>query len=185
MKRVHLVKLHLIISGIVAPLALVYFVAGAIYTLGGSGSVNKVSYSLPALDIRNTQSIIDTTREILLNESIDLPETKPRIKYHQEKGLKIRWNRLSQSVVFEQTIGADHSSVTVRNRSILTMLMRIHRGEAGMLFRLMSIVLVSGLVLTMLAGVILAFSITTYRQLVTRSMMVGLLIPLLFIAITY
>ena len=183
--RHQIIKIHLIISGLVLPLALAYFTGGLIYTLGGSGDVDKILYSLPAQNINEIQTIVNVTKSILSAKNITLPVTDPHVIKSKKNDFKIVWSTLSQSIIFEQKYLANEAHIIVKDRSALTKLMRMHRGEAGLLFKILSTMLVLGLVLTMLAGAFLAFTIPTYRIIILKAAMLGLVVPLIFIMIAY
>jgi len=169
----------------VLPLAILYMLGGLIYTLGGSGDVDKKLFVIPAQNIDDFHAIVLATRTVLSGESIELPSFEPLIKNQNKKKIKISWNRLSRSIIFEQKYLAKEARVTVRDRSSLTKLMRIHRGEAGLLFKIASTILVIGMLMTMLIGVLIALSIESYRKILVNAVIIGVIAPLFLFVIAY
>jgi len=166
------------------PLAMAYFVGGLVYTLGGSGDVSKSIYKVSPQNLNDISTVVNSVRSVLSPTGMEVPDTDPRIK---DKGDKFRltWNSLSRAIIFEQNESSGEAKITVKKRSALTKLMRIHRGEAGTLFKLTSIVLVAGLILTMLSGLFMAVNIAVYRNIVLTAMMSGILLTVLFVAVEY
>lgn len=165
---------HMLIAGFMLPIAALYFITGALYTLGIKGHVEKETIMLhleqpfqPNLDI-----LSKLTTKALLKRNLPLPGGEATLR-KTKKSYKLRWDDLRHSVILTPQPDMYLVKMVVRERSTLAQIMRIHRAEAGSAFKVLAIILVAGLIMILSTGVYMAQSISKFRQPVTVAIACG------------
>jgi len=157
--RITLIKIHLILASFSLPIFLLYVASGLLYTSNIKGSIHKTK-----IPIKLEQTIND---EILQAEQIvttalqqtefSLPSIAPTLK-HEKGHTEIRWNRISQSFTLQFKAGTKTALLVIRQRDLLTQIMRIHRAESGKAFKLLSLAMVLALCLVLISGFYMALT---------------------------
>lgn len=175
-KRSNIIRWHMLLASFLLPLALIYFISGALYTLDIKDSIQKETFSLE-LEKPFKPDIEILTLELTkaLNEKkLFIPDANPTLK-KQNSHYKLKWSDLKYSVTAVATKNSKILKVTHRQRSLLTQFMRIHRAEAGSMFKALSLILVIGLILLFTSGVYMALSVSQYKRSSIVAIFFGLL----------
>lgn len=175
-KRSNIIRWHMLLASFLLPLALIYFISGALYTLDIKGSIQKETFSIELeKPFKPDLEILTLALTQALNEKkLFIPDANPILK-KQKSHYKLKWSDLKYSVTAVATKHSKVVKVTHRQRSLLTQLMRIHRAEAGSVFKVFSLILVIGLILLFASGVYMALSISHYKRSSLLAMFFGLL----------
>jgi len=163
--RYRIIQIHMLLAASLLPFAIIYFLGGALYSLDIKGTVQKQVFPLKfeqslAPDLNQIEALV--TKE-LLERKLPIPNGEATLK--KKKGLyKFRWNSLEYVVTLIISRDAYSASLTFRKRSLLTRIMRIHRAQAGPIFKTMSVILVVGLIFIFGSGIYMAQSIPKFRR---------------------
>lgn len=163
--RYRIIQIHMLLAASLLPFAIIYFLAGALYSLDIKGTIQKQVFSMKfeqplAPNLDQLEALV--TKE-LLKRKLSIPNGEATLK--KKKGLyKFRWNSLEYVATLVISRDAHSASLTFRTRSLLTRMMRIHRAEAGPIFKTVSIILVVGLIFIFGSGIYMAQSIPKFRR---------------------
>jgi len=175
-RRFKIIQLHMLFASFLFPIAVLYIVSGALYTFGVKGHVEKQVFTLTLENPfePNLALLTKIVTKALEEKKLVLPGGDPYVT--KSKGVyKFRWKDLKYSVILVANKQRYSADLTYRKRSVLTQLMRIHRGVAGDKFKLLSIIATAGLLFTFVTGLYMAFRTTKHRYRSLLAMILGLL----------
>jgi len=181
--RMLIIKIHAILACFFMPLAILYFISGALYSLDIKGHVDKRVYTL-TLDHPFTPDLAqlsELAKTALNQRKLLLPTGNPAIE--EKKGsYEYRWGGLKRQVVIHPTGNPLHVKLIYRQRSPLTQIMRVHRADAGLLIRTYSLSMVVSLITILLTGVFLALGMPKLRRMALLALGAGCLVVLAIFA---
>lgn len=160
-----IIKVHAILACFFMPIALVYFISGALYSFDIKGDVDKQVFTM-TLDRPFTPDLAQLSGSVktaLDQHELSLPAGNPSITKKKES-YEFRWGDLKRLVVARPTDNPLEVELVYRQRSPLTQLMRVHRAEAGSIIRIYSLSMVVSLILILGSGVFLAVGIPKLRR---------------------
>ena len=163
--RFKIMQLHMLLSSFIFPAVLLYIVSGALYTLDIKGSVAKQTFTvvLEKPFEPNLEQLTGLIEKTLVAKALVLPDGDSNLKKSKD-GYKFNWGDLRYSVSGDVKKDTSSVEVTYRERSILTQIMRIHRAEAGIAFKFVSIMAVLGLLLIFMSGFYMAYTMPKFRN---------------------
>ena len=157
--RITLIKFHLVLASFILPIFLLYLGSGLLYTFNIKGHIHKTE-----IPINLQQAINDDVQQVeqivtirLKQTEFSLPDNPPILK-HKDGHSEVRWNRISQSFTFRFIAGEKSAMLVIRQRDLLTQVMRIHRAESGTAFKLLSLSMALTLCLVLMSGIYMALS---------------------------
>jgi len=179
LQRLPIIKMHAILACFFLPLALLYFVSGALYSLDIQGGVQKQVFMLalerplsPDLD-----QLSDTVMAALEERHLTRPRGDQSIA-RKKDAFEFRWGDLRTQVVATPTDNPLEVEMVYRQRSLLTQVMRVHRAEAGSRIRVLSLALVASLVLVLASGLFLAIGMPKLRRTALLCLGLGCVVTL-------
>ena len=170
-------KLHVLLAAIMLPVALLYFISGALYSLDVKGKVTKqeIKIKLQQPFEPNLLVLSRAAKQTLLEHKLPLPSGEPLLK--KKKGVyELRWSDLQLAVTLKPSANPMRAVMTVRQRSLLTQIMRIHRAEAGSAFVFLSVALVVSLLIVFASGVYMGLGIEKFRGMIHKALLSGTLL---------
>lgn len=174
--RQYIMRAHLLLAGFILPIAILYFVSGALYTIDIKGSVKRQTFKLQLETpfTPNLDYLVQVTQQALKERQIEQPEGDPVLK-KKRSGYELRWGDMTTVITLRPSNNVHTATLTVRQRSLLTQVMRIHRAEAGILFKVLAVVMVCGLIAMFATGVQMARHIPALRRPLVIAVTAGLL----------
>ena len=137
----------------------------SLYTVDFKGSIDKQEQTItlskpfrPDLDL-----LVQVAERVLFDEELSTPSTEPSIKKKKDTDI-MRWSELSHSITISGQLDEPKIIVIVRRRGLLTQMMRVHRAEAGSAFKVLSLILVAGLLLLFASGFYMVHSLPRFRK---------------------
>ncbi len=182
--RYQMIQVHMLLAAFLLPIALMYFISGLLYTLDIKGHVKKqeIVVQLEQLFTPNFDDLKKLTIKTLKQKNIPVPSGEPTLK--KKKGMhELYWSDLGYAIKLRPTSDPMVATLTVKKRDYLTQVMRIHRAEAGLTFKVLAVLLVSGLMIILISGVVMALSVPKFKRAALRAMVLGFisLVVLIFI----
>jgi len=175
--RMLIIRIHAFLACFIMPMATLYFVGGALYSSDIKGDIDKQVYELP-LDSPFKPEL--TRLSALARNTLDqhdLPFPGGEASIRETKGsFEYHWGDLRRLVVIEPTDDPLQVELTYRERSPLAQVMRVHRAEAGLPVRVVSIGMAIALLVILASGVLLALGIPKLRRTALLSLGAGLLL---------
>lgn len=164
-QRMLVIKIHALLACFFIPMATLFFISGAMYSLDIKGHVDKQVFNL-VLDKPFSPNLADLSalaRLELMRRELVLPGGDASVV--KKKGVyQFRWGDLRHLVVIRATDNPLEAELVYRARSPLTQVMRVHRAEAGVLTSIFTISMAVSLLLILASGVFLAVGIPRLRR---------------------
>lgn len=158
-KHQKLVYFHMLLASFFTPAILLFLITGSLYTFDVKGKVSKQKFELKLEKPfePNLAILTQTVSSFLQNKHLIIPDGNPILK-KLKKGYKFYWSGLKYVVYFKAENANSIVHVSYKERSFLTQLMRIHRADAGIIFKTVSLLSVLGLVLVLVSGLYMAYT---------------------------
>lgn len=173
------IRIHAVLACFFIPLATLYFISGALYSLDIKGSIDKQTFTL-ALEQPFTPDLALLSRlaaDALAQRGLTAPGGEPSIA--RKKGsYEYRWGDLHRLVVIHPTPDPLQVELVYRTRSSLTQVMRVHRAEAGWPVVALSISMAAALLTILATGVYLAVGMPRLRRPALLALAAGCLVLL-------
>jgi len=164
-QRMLVIKIHAFLACFFIPMATLFFISGALYSLDIKGHIDKQIYNL-ALDRPFTPDLAELSelaKTELDQHELLRPTGDPTIK-EKEGSYEYRWGDLKHLVVIHPTNNPLEVELIYRERSPLAQIMRVHRAEAGSLIKIFSISMAISLLIILASGVFLAIGLPKLRR---------------------
>ena len=173
--RYLIIRIHMLLAAFLLPIAIMYFISGALYTLDVKGHIDKQTIMLklehpfsPNIDV-----LFLATKQALLEKQLPLPGGEPSLK--KKKGsYELSWGDLKHAVKLRPTSDPMVVQLIIRERNVLAQVMRIHRADAGSAFKFFAIFLVAGLIIMFVTGIYMALTVAQLRKPAFITIAVGL-----------
>ena len=176
-QRMSVIRIHTLLACLFMPLAVLYFVSGALYSLHIKGSVEKqvLTITLDRPFAPDLAQLSTSVEAALQQRDLALPTGSPSIT-EKKNSYVLRWGDLKRAVEVKPTANPLEAELSYRERSVLTQLMRIHKAEAGLLMKIFSLSMVFSLILILGSGVFLAVSMPKLRNMALYALGAGVLL---------
>jgi hypothetical protein len=178
-QRMLVIKIHAILACFFIPMATLYFVSGALYSSGIHGDVDKQVFAVDlerpfAPDLAQLSEIASAA---LRQRELVPPGGDPSIK--EKKGsYEYQWGDLRRLVEMTPTANPMQVELTYRERSPLAQVMRVHKAEAGLPVKILSISMAVALLTILSTGVFLALGMPKLRRIALLALGAGILVLL-------
>ncbi len=165
----------MLLAGFLLPMAIIYFVSGALYTLDVKGHIEKqeIALQLEQPFVPDLEKLTAVVEQALLARQLPLLDGEAVLR-KKRSAYELRWDGLSRVVTLVPGRDARTATLTIKERSLLTQIMRIHRAEAGIAFEVLAVTLAAGLVVIFSTGVLMAHNIPKLRRPVQLAVVAGL-----------
>ncbi len=181
--RSTLMKVHVLLAAVILPVAIMFFVTGALYTWDIKGDYDT------------------TTHEIILNSPIqgDLPElvaiaTKEFKKHNIEAptgqakikkiggAFKLEWTGSKVDIILEPTSKPLIAILQIKKTSLHRQFVQLHKAKGGSPFKVYVVVLATALLLLLISGFTMAWQIPKLRKLTLASTLFGIVVFVAMVA---
>lgn len=173
--RYRIMQAHMLLAGFLLPIAIIYFVSGALYTLDIKGHVEKqkITLQLESPFTPDLERLTALTKQALLARQLPLPDGEATLR-KKHGSYELRWGGLAHVATLTSGHKPRSALLTFRERSPLTQIMRIHRAEAGTTFKVLAIIMAVGLVIIFSTGVFMARTMPKLRRPILLAVAAGL-----------
>jgi len=172
--RVFLVKLHMLLAAFILPVALMFFITGALYTWGEKGNyettIAKIQLKQPM------QSDLVWLTGIVSNElaqrNIEIPSGSAKVK-KAGNSFYFEWTGAKLDVSLEPTRKPFVARLKIKKTSWHRLFVQLHKAKGGVAFKVYAAFLAMCLIILFITGVIMAWKIKKYRPLLMSSAVAG------------
>lgn len=180
--RPTLMKVHTLLAVFLLPVAIMFFVTGALYIWDVKGGEEKNNYTL---NIKSSFSgelseYILITENKLKELSLPRPTGKPKIKIKYGKTI-FEWSGSSVETKVEINLKQLTAKLEVKKASWYRHLVQLHKAKGGFLFKVYATILSVALLILLLTGFIMAWQMPKLRKLTVISTLSGFSIFLLLV----
>lgn len=173
--RPFLVKTHITLAAFIFPVALMFFITGALYSWGVKGgyTVQKYNIELTQPMQRNKAWLTHIVTQELYKRDIALPSGKAGIK-GPGKFYYFVWSGSQLDAELEQTSNPFVAQLNIKQTNLHRFFVQLHKAKGGAAFKIYAVILTSSLILLFITGFFMAWQLKKYRSLLLLSSVSGL-----------
>ena len=164
--RTSLIKVHLILTAFIFPVALMFIVTGAFYTWEIKGSYISDVHMLPLQKplIDEQQVLVEIVGRELERLSLSRPSGRAKIK-KSGTSFQLEWTGSEMDVVLEPTTDELVAKLTIKETTWYRAFVQLHKAKGGQLFKVYAAVMAVSLFIILLSGFVMAWQIPKYRRM--------------------
>ncbi len=177
-----LMKIHTLLAVFLLPVAIMFFVTGALYIWDIKGSEEKSSYTVN-IESSFSGEISDyilITKNKLKELNLSNPTGDPKIKIKDGKTI-FEWSGSAIETNVETDIKQLTAKVEIKKASWYRHLVQLHKAKGGFLFKIYATILSIALLTLLLTGFIMAWKMPKLRKLTVLSTVSGFLTFLILV----
>ena len=172
--RMLLMKAHVLLAVFILPVAIMFFVTGALYTWGIKGDsetvVQKIVLQQPLQE--QLGSLVIVVEETFKQQEIAVPTGKANIK-KLGNSFQLEWTGASKDVVLEPTADPLIAELKIKNNDWHRHFVQLHKAKGGMVFKIYATLLAMSLLFLLFSGFIMAWQLPKLRKMTLISTGLG------------
>ncbi len=182
LNRPALMKVHAILAAFILPIAVMFFVTGALYTWGIKGgydtTVHEIHLETPIK--KQLEELVNLAEKELKARDVSVPTGQAKIKNIGDN-FKLEWSGSDMDVVIEPTSRPLIAQLEIKKASWYRKFVQLHKAKGGDPFKVFATALATFLLLLLVTGFIMAWQMPKLRKLTLASTTLGMVA---FIAIS-
>ena len=175
LNRSTLMKAHAVLAAFILPVAIMFFVTGALYTWGVKGSYDTTTHKLHLQNpIQNDlTTLVELTKKELEKQNIPTPSGQAKIKTIGTSFM-LEWTGSGVDINLESTSQPLIANLKIKNTSWYRQFVQLHKAKGGTPFKVYAAVFAASLLLLLITGFIMAWQTPKLRKLTLISASVGI-----------
>ena len=177
LNRSTLMKAHALLAAFVLPVAIMFFVTGALYTWGIKGGYETTTHDLhlkkPIQD--DLVSLTELVKDELKRLDIEVPSGQAKIK-RIGYSFRLEWTGSNMDIILEPTSQPLMAQLEIKNTSWYRQFVQLHKAKGGTPFKVYSVAFATALLLLLISGFIMAWQMPKLRKLTLVSAFYGLVV---------
>jgi hypothetical protein len=173
--RPTLIKAHALLAAFILPVAVMFFVTGALYTWGIKGDYDT---SYHELHLKNPiqDNLIELTALItteLEKQNIEKPSGQAKIK-KVGTTFWLEWSGANRDIILKPTSQPLVAKLEIKNTRWHRQFVQLHKAKGGTPFKVYAAAIATALLLLLLTGFIMAWQMPKLRNLTLVSASLGI-----------
>jgi hypothetical protein len=169
-------KIHLILATFIFPIALMFLITGALYTVGIEGSYDTQVYTLKLNSPlqKDDATLTDfVTKEL---EKLNLsPPTGTASIESTDNSIKVNWRGAALRVTLESTQPTE-AQLTVKIANWYQKFLELHKANGANAFKVYAVLWAIILLMLLITGFIMALQLPKYRKMTMYSTATGIVV---------
>lgn len=177
LNRSTLMKAHALLAAFILPVAIMFFITGALYTWGIKGNYNTTAYELnlkKPIQGELAELVALATKE-LQKQNIDPPSGQPKIK-KIGNSFKLEWTGSQMDIIVEPTSQPLIAMLQIKNTSWHRQFVQLHKAKGGTPFKVYAVAFAVALLLLLISGFVMAWQMPKLRKLTLASAIFGIVV---------
>lgn len=175
--RSTLMKIHVLLAAFILPVAIMFFVTGALYTWGIKGDYDVTTYEInlnTPIQGELSELLAIATKE-LEKYNIEAPTGKAKIKKIGE-AFQLEWTGSKVDIILEPTSKPLIAMLQIKETSWHRQFVQLHKAKGGEPFKVYAVILAVALLLLLISGFTMAWRMPKFRKLTLVSALLGIAI---------
>ncbi len=183
--RVFLVKLHMALAAFILPVALMFFITGALYTWGEKGSYQIESYQLQLKQPmqRDKAWLTEIVTHELSKRDIEIPSGAAKVK-PAGNSFYFEWTGAQLDVSLDPTGNPFVAKLQIKKTHWHRLFVQLHKAKGGKAFKVYAAFLAVCLVILFMTGFTMAWQIKKYRPLLLSSSLMGAVLFVVMVSVS-
>lgn len=173
--RSTLMKVHALLAAFILPVAIMFFVTGALYTWGIKGDYDTTDYeiNLTAPVKGELSELVALATNELNKHDIEAPSGQAKVK-KIGSAFKLEWTGSKVDIIIEPTSEPLIANLQIKKTSLHRQFVQLHKAKGGEPFKVYAVVLAIALLLLLISGFIMAWQMPKLRTLTLTSASLGI-----------
>ena len=183
--RVFLVKLHMALAAFILPVALMFFITGALYTWGEKGSYDTEVYNMQLKQPMQSNKAWLTQKVAteLAKRDTEIPSGTAKIK-KAGNSFYFEWTGSRLDIRLEPTSNPFVARLKIKKTRWHRLFVQLHKAKGGTAFKVYAAILASCLVILFITGFIMAWQLKKYRPLLISSTVAGVMSFIVMVSVS-
>ncbi|PCJ87232.1 MAG: hypothetical protein COA54_06945 [Thiotrichaceae bacterium] len=175
--RSTLMKAHALLAAFILPVAIMFFVTGALYTWGIKGNyvTNTYEINLQQPIQAELAELVSLATKELDKKNIEPPSGQAKIK-KIGTAFKLEWTGSKIDIIIEPTSQPLIATLKIKNTSWHRQFVQLHKAKGGEPFKVYAAVFAIALLLLLITGFIMAWQTPKLRKLTLASTSLGIVV---------
>ena len=172
-----LMKVHALLAAFILPVAIMFFVTGALYTWGVKGGYDTTVHELvlekPLQE--KLSELVGLAEEELMKRNLPLPTGQAGIK-KIGSSFKLQWTGSNTDVILETTSKPLIAQLKIKQTSWYRQFVQLHKAKGGTPFKVYAAFFAIVLLLLLVTGFIMAWQVKKIHKMVLLSTAMGIMV---------
>jgi len=175
LNRLFLIRTHISLAAFIFPVAMMFFITGALYSWGikGGYEIQKHTIELNQPMQRDKAWLENIVSQELTQRELTLPTGKTAIK-GPGKFYYFVWSGSQLDVELEQTNNPFVAQLVIKQTNLHRLFVQLHKAKGGVAFKVYAAILSTALVILFISGFLMAWQLKKERLLFLLSATTGL-----------
>ena len=181
--RSTLMKAHALLAAFILPVAIMFFVTGALYTWGIKGGYDTSTYEL-TLEAPLQADLVElliVAKNALKQKNIHAPSGHAKVK-RIGSSFMLEWTGSIRDITLEPTSKPLIAKLSIKNTTWHRRFVQLHKAKGGTPFKVYAALFSAALLLILLTGFTMAWMIPSLRKLTMVATSLGVAVFLIIVA---
>lgn len=177
LNRSTLMKAHSLLAAFILPVAMMYFVTGALYTWDIKGGYDTTTHELHLKNPIQGEltELIELAKEELERQDIETPSGQANIK-RIGSSFRLEWTGSNMDIIIEPTSQPLIAKLEMKKTSWYRQFVQLHKAKGGTPFKVYAAAFATALLLLLMSGFIMAWQVPKLRKLTLASASLGIVV---------
>jgi hypothetical protein len=173
--RSTLMKAHALLAAFILPVAIMFFVTGALYTWGIKGDYDTTTHELHLKSPLQGEltELIELAKKELERQDIETPSGQAKIK-RIGSSFRLEWTGSNMDIIIEPTSQPLIAKLEIKNTNWHRQFVQLHKAKGGTPFKVYAAAFAAALLLLLITGFIMAWQMPKLRKLTLASVSLGI-----------
>ncbi len=181
--RSTLMQAHAFLAAFILPVAILFFVTGALYTWGIKGNYDVATHELhlsePIQD--DLVELVTLAKTELIKQDKGVPSGQAKVK-RIGSSFRLEWTGASMDVILEPTSQPLVAKLEIKQTNWHRQFVQLHKAKGGDIFKVYATVFAIALLLLLVTGFIMAWQMPKLRKLTLVSTLLGIAVFIVVVA---
>jgi hypothetical protein len=181
--RSTLMNAHVLLAAFILPVAIMFFVTGALYTWGIKGSYVTDAYEInllrPMQDERS--ELVALAKKELASRDLEPPSGQPKVK-RMGSSFGLEWTGSNMDIILEPTSEPLIAKLEIKTTSLHRQFVQLHKAKGGEPFKVYATLFAVALLLLLVSGFTMAWQMPKLRKLTSVSALLSIVMFVAMVA---
>jgi hypothetical protein len=170
LNRSTLMNAHVLLAAFILPVAIMFFVTGALYTWGIKGSYVTDAYKIDLLQPMQDErsELVALVKKELASRDLEPPRGQPKVK-RMGSSFRLEWTGSNMDIILEPTSEPLVAKLAIKTTSLHRPFVQLHKAKGGEPFKVYATVFSIALLLLLVSGFMMAWQMPKLRKLAAAS----------------
>lgn len=182
--RRSLITAHVVLAAFFLPVALMFAVTGALYTVSIKGSYRETTHTITLAEPAKAElgAMVSAVEQALAGMGKSAPTGSAALR-SGGADVSLDWTGANRDISLKTKLDSTEAALTVRDTTPYRRLVQLHKAKGSAIAKGISVLWAVGLVLMFVSGMAIAWGAASYRRLAIVASAAGVLTFVAYVAI--